>query len=294
MKEPYTTYFKEFTATNEKNLKQFNEALTPKEFSNLYKMAKEAYKDTPHAEPFDSEQVFISGENVLNGFYFPNNSKTEARTGYKLLLIAFKIIHHYNFKTHKKDPDTLEALPIYTDGQTNYTLKTYPLNLRPLEDWQRQLKNSIKDCIAKIEGWQKVKRIYKKDGKPFANIDNNFDGVKVVTVSDTYEKKEYRLNLCVGDSLTSFRTSDTVYSCDDAPLNGIEDIIPAIKRRVGQLNSQIAETKQKLNLSKKIYLDIIGPYTKTILKYSTPTNRDGVECESLRYDFYEIFKNIYI
>lgn len=293
MKEKKITYFKEFTATDEKNLKQFNKALTSEEFGELYQMAKEAYKDTPHTKPFDNEQVFITSPNTFNGFYFPNNSKPEERTGYKLLLIAFEVVHHYDFNNHAVMPDTLRALPIYTDGAKNYILKISILDRRPLEDWQRDLKKTIKDYTAKLKGWEKVKRIYKKDGKPFANIAKNFEGVKVFTVLDTYEKKEYKLELYAGDCLTGY-TSDCIYHCDSSPLNTLDDILPAIEKRKKQLQIYITEASQKLEFSEKIYLKIVGEYVQTVINYSTPTNREGVAFPHLHYYLKEMLKHIYL
>ena len=137
-------YFKELTKERENRLKVFDH-IAPKEFDEISAQARDlfnAQKVTAEhgAKNFDTTTAFISGADTLNGFYICGADLRNAETKYKLYLIAFDVCHHYDFNNHTRKPDTLRPVAIYKDSNENlYTSEAIAMDLKPLEDWQKEL-----------------------------------------------------------------------------------------------------------------------------------------------------------
>lgn len=286
-------YFKELTKERENRLKVFDH-IAPKEFDEISAQALElfnAQKVTAEhgAKNFDNATAFISGADTLNGFYICGADLRNAETKYKLYLIAFDVCRHYDFNNHTRKPDTLRPVAIYKDSNENlYTLEAIAMDLKPLEDWQKELKRRADEARNRAEIWQRVKRNYKKDGKPFAILSKNFDGVKVIEEYGALKLEIY------GRTEKNIFVSDTLYNSERFPLKNIDDIIPSIKKYIEYLTESAKEYENILNNSAKIYDDVFSAIYEKILKYQTPSNADGIRLEHFYYTLREMINNLYI
>lgn len=286
-------YFKELTKERENRLKVFDH-ITPKEFDEISAQARElfnAQKVTAEhgAKNFDTATAFISGADTLNGFYICGADLRNAGTGYRLHIIAFIVVYNYDFEKHERKPDTLRPVAIYKDNNENlYTLEAVAMDLKPLEDWQKELKRRADEARDRAEIWQRVKRNYKKDGKPFAILSKNFDGVKVIEEYGALKLEIY------GRTEKNIFVSDTLYNSECFPLKNIDDIIPSIKKYIEYLTESAKENENILNNSAKIYEDVFTATYEKILKYQTPSNADGIKIEHFNYRLCEMINKLYI
>lgn len=286
-------YFKELTAEHQTKLKLF-EHLTPSEFDELTAKARTEFAaqnvTAKHGRKnFDNESAFVSNSDTLNGFYFPGAEFVHLETGFKLLLIAFEAVRGYDFKKHEPTPETLRPVAVYEDERENlYTIHTAHLDTRPLEKWQTDLQKKIDDATARAELWRNVKRLYKKNGEPFAILSKNFDGVTV-----TENGNAYRASVS-GRSSSGAWVSDTLYDCDKYPLKTLDDILESINKYIEYLTEYAHETENTLKHSTAIYNDVCGAMFEKILKYQTPTNTDGLKLDYFLYTVREWIDQFYV
>lgn len=285
-------YFKELTKESEKNLKRFDH-LTDKEFAELEKQAREVFNAQKVTirnglKDFECVTAFITHSDTYNGFYIAGADLRNAETGYKFHLIAFEVVHHYDFEKHERQPDTLRAIPIYKDdNETFYTVGAVYMDFHPLEKWQKELNKRITSAKNRAKLWQKVKRIYKKDGGTFANISKNFDGA---TVTEEYNGLKATVDACIDFKYIG----DTLYDCEKYPLKNIDDVLPTIKKYINYLQDSATQYEKILKHSKKIYIDTVGAIYEKILKYQTPSNSDGIKLDYFYFTLKDILQDLYI
>lgn len=285
-------YFKTLTNDREKLLKTFDH-LTPEQFDELTAKARAEFNaqtvTAKHGHKnFDNESALITGADTLNGFYFPSAELINPQTNYKLLLIAFEIVRGYDFEKHQPKPETVRPVAIYEDeGENLYTRHAAALDLRPLEDWKRELQKNINDAKARAELWGKVKRLYKKNGEPFATLSKNFDGVEVGPRWDSYKLEIH------GYTAAGVWASDSLFDCDRYPLKNIDDIMPSIRKYIDYLTEYAARLENTLKNADAVYFDIFGGLFEKLLKYETPSNADGIKIPHLLYTVRTMLQNFY-
>lgn len=286
-------YFKELTKERENKIKTFDR-LSAAEFDELTTKARAEFnaqnvKAAHGRKNFDHESAIITGPDTLNGFYFPGAELINPETNYKLLLIAFETVRGYDFEKHEPKPETLRPVAIYEDErETLYTIHTATLDTRPLDDWKKELQKNSDSARARAELWRNVKRLYKKNGEPFALISKNFDGVQVIE-----DGSAYKLEISGRDPGGAW-ISDTLYNCDRYPLKNIDDIIPSIIKYSDYLTEYANEQENILKFADSIYGDVFGGLFEKILKYQTPSNADGVQLKYFIHTVREMINKFYV
>lgn len=75
--------------------------------------------------------------------------------------------------------------------------------LRNYEEIKKEMESRLNDSKARLEAWENVQIITKKDGTPFANMSKNFTGAKYHM--ESYGRAgQYRLTLYYSNSKTSY------------------------------------------------------------------------------------------
>jgi len=285
-------YFNTLTKERENLLKTFDR-LTPEQFEELTAKARAEFNaqnvTAKHGRKnFDNEGALITGADTLNGFYFPSAELINTQTNYKLLLIAFEIVRGYDFEKHQPKPETVRPVAIYIDDCENlYTRHVATLDTRPLEDWKKELQKNISDAKARAELWGKVKRLYKKNGEPFAVFSKNFDGVKIIEEWHSLKFKIY------GQTSGGEWVDDSLYYSDAWPLATVDDVMPTIKKYIEQLTEYTARLENTLKNADIVYFDIFGGLFEKLLKYETPSNADGIQIQYLRYTVRDMLQKFY-
>jgi len=285
-------YFNTLTKERENLLKTFDR-LTPEQFEELTAKARAEFNaqnvTAKHGRKnFDNEGALITGADTLNGFYFPSAELINTQTNYKLLLIAFEIVRGYDFEKHQPKPETVRPVAIYIDDCENlYTRHVATLDTRPLEDWKKELQKNISDAKARAELWGKVKRLYKKNGEPFAVFSKNFDGVKIIEEWHSLKFKIY------GQTSGGEWVDDSLYNSDAWPLATVDDVMPTIKKYIEQLTEYTARLENTLKNADIVYFDIFGGLFEKLLKYETPSNADGIQIQYLRYTVRDMLQKFY-
>jgi hypothetical protein len=288
-------YFKSFTGANEfKTLDQ----LTAAEYEQIRNQAAElltALKlKAKHGKKSIDETAFISSADSMHGFFFPSSALYDTNTNYKLLLIAFKPHYNYDFENHTRTETTPKPVAIFEDANENYfTLETYTPSTAPLEKWQNKLKDNIDDYNGKIEALKQITRQYKKDGKPFANIEKNFTNCSVLAHYD-YNGNflDYRVNYYYNTPARRYLSS-TIYDTPAHPLKNIDDIMSAINATIKYYQQKIENTTQILNNSIEIYESVMMPYIENVLKWQTGTNNKNITIDYFEFAMREIIKDFY-
>lgn len=294
-------YFKEFNAQIKKCLKTF-EHLSTAEFETLKQQAAaELAKhcqicDTVNRPTIHNDFVFISSADSLQGFYNVGSRQIiEPETGRKLLLIAFERVKKYNAKKNAWEAETLQPMAIYEDSAENYFfIHQQKINTSPLEKWQNDLHNEIFDNQLKIEGWQKVKQLYKKDGGEFANVQKNFDGATVEKDFSIYgEFNGLNITIYYKNARGGY-DSAKIYASQQDGAKTIADVMPTIAKEIARLQASTEAAQKLLQHSEKIFFEFVQPFVETLARYETGSNADGIKVKYLQYKIGDILKNIYI
>lgn len=284
-------YFKELTEEREKKLASLD-SLTAAQFDELEKKARAEFNNQPitarrGSRHFDNESAYITSGDSLNGFYFPSAQLVHGGTNYKLLLIAFERVRGYDFQKHEPKPERLEPVAIYEDERENlYTIHAATLDTRPLDEWREKLQANADHARSRAELWRQVKRLYKKDGAPFATLSKNFDGVRII---EEYNALKLEVS---GRTDGGAYISDILYNCDRYPLKNIDDVIPTINKYINYLTEYAAEQERTRDNAEKIYMDVFGTIYEKILKYQTPTNADGLKLEHFYFTVRELLEKM--
>lgn len=284
-------YFEELNEKITKHFAKF-ENLSDAEFSTLKKIAFEEFKkqtltETPTKLAFENNTAFISSSG-LHGFYFCGKTFKHSNVNYNLHAIVFKKNCEYDEKTFKARFIGYIAIAIYKDSNGNlYQYTSITIDRRPLEDWQKELNEDIENATAKIEILKKAKQVYKKDGKPFANISKNFEGI---TVLENYNA----LKICYNGNYNNKYYADTIYDCEKFPLKSIDDVIPTIKNYINYLTEYAEQKKKILQNSEFIYYDFITPVYEKIAKWQTPSNNNGFNIDYFYYTVKKFIEKVYI
>ena len=284
-------YFKELTEEREKKLASLD-GLTAAQFDEVTKQARAEFaaqdvKIKNGSKTFDASTAFISSCDTLHGFYICGADLRNGATNYKLLLIAFERVRGYDFQKHEPKPERLEPVAIYEDERENlYTIHTATLDTRPLDEWREKLQANADHARSRAELWRKVKRLYKKDGAPFATLSKNFDGVRII---EEYNALKLEAS---GRTDGGAYISDTLYNCDRYPLKNIDDVIPTINKYIDYLTEYAAEQERTRDIAENIYIDVFGTIYEKILKYQTPTNAGGVKLEHFYFTVRELLEKM--
>ena len=290
-------YFKPFTAEQQKRLATF-EHLSNQEFDQLKQLAttevlqQATNNGTPkNAKYFENNFCFISSTDSLQGFYCVGDAIRHSETNNKLLLIAFTKKVKFDQDAKRLQTIGYNTVAIYEDNNEKlHTLNKLHVDARPLEDWQRELNQKIKDYKNNLEGWQKVKRLYKKDGKPFENMQKNFDGCRVTKDFTIYgDFGGYNIQI-YGNYLCPY--DDEIYS--NINIQTADQISEAIKTRITEIQKYIDETQKTLAVSEKVYFEIFGQLAETVAKYQTGTNSEGIQINYLLHRCREMIQKFYL
>lgn len=283
-------YFKQL---ENENTTKFTDTLSPAEYDELKTLAKKEYneQDIRNKPNFDDSTCFISSSD-LHGFYFVNAKPTDKTTGYPLKLIAFKNIYTYNIKEYQRTFEGRQAIAIYTDSNENYLREKSALDVRPLERWQTKIQNNIDEYGAKIDALKQIQRIYKKDGKPFQRIQQNFTNCTVTEKYSIYgEFLGYNVAYYYTDKYTK---PATIYGTSKYQIKTVDDVIPAIENYIKDFDGYIKENQRLLTFSTVIYNEVMGDIHKSILKYQTPSNNFNITIDYFKHTVEEWLKDCYL
>lgn len=108
------------------------------------------------------------------------------------------------------------------------------------QDAIKKMENSVKYYGCRIEAWEKVKRVYKKDGSNFKQFNKNFTNCKLV--------QEYGTNKIY----IYFRNERGAYDSDWIILYDIDLESPeAVEEAEKKINEHIEDFKKWLEIAKK-------------------------------------------
>lgn len=164
------------------------------------------------------------------------------------------------------------------------------------ENIKKELENRITEKQIMLFVWRKVKRLRKKDGSDFANINKNLDGAEVVKCWNT-------ATLCIHEySETIHRCiKDEVYLCESyKPAHEteitVDEIFNIIARRINVLENLIASLKLQLDDCERLYVkydkmirDLYSELHEDCKKYS-----DGaLKTPEIEYAISQHIKEVY-
>lgn len=267
------------------------DGLTPATLEELTEKARETFNaqniTAAHGYiNFDRESAFISSPDSINGFFFPSADFRDKKTDFRLVCISFELKKHYDFENHRPGADTVEAVAIYEDRNEDlYFTIVDKIPGAPLEEWRQKLKRNISYAQEQATAWQKVKRLRKKNGEDFANIQKNFEGA---TISPSWDGFRIDLHLWTPES---GYLQDTIYNKSGEAIKTTGDIEKAIADRVAYLTEYAAQNLEILNKSEQIYNDTMRALIEAVNKYATP-NADGVTVPYFRHRIEEFIKGI--
>lgn len=201
----------------------FNTPMNQTEIEQAIALLKEGLKrgvfTYEHANPIE-QNCYISS-NYIEGLYFPNTTiKTSAHSeGLKFVCLAkvkYQLVAVFEWKDSKYESlngkyhtDRLKDL-VFTQEENEVT-----------DELTRRIKNLSED----LESLSKIKRVHKKDGKDFATLTRNFEGVYSLNCDwYGYPKKHCHSVYVNGYYLSLKQEKDTEPSADE-----IESLINAEK-----------------------------------------------------------------
>ena len=174
-------------------------------------------------------------------------------------------------------------------------------NYRDLEDIKNELTKRLNDSKNKLALWQSVKRLAKKDGTDFANLNKNLDGAMVYKQYSSFYLKAatYLLTEAERKQIPHIMwTSEEIYISD----NEMAELTPnavfeKIAGRIKQLNSHITEYENELaaleDIFKKYNEKLAAFYQE--LKADCTQFRDDIKYKStLEYMIEDYAKNYYV
>jgi len=110
-----------------------------------------------------------------------------------------------------------------------------------IEDAKRKMEKSVIYYQERINAWQQVKRVYKKDGGIFQNLNKNFENATLLT--------EYHINkirVCFKSAFEGY-INDDIY-LNDIVFDGKQETYDAIEKKI---QKTIANYKKWMEIDKK-------------------------------------------
>lgn len=117
------------------------------------------------------------------------------------------------------------------------------------DDIKKELEAQKAFYLAAVAEWEKVERKHKKDGKPFANMANNFDGCKITTKQFFADEKEATVYFRVGYKCESDSVDFTRYADENTPEDRIKPHEYYVKGKY-DLNADEAEQAIKDHINR--------------------------------------------
>ena len=139
------------------------------------------------------------------------------------------------------------------------------------EEIKTKLFKQLADCKLRLEKWEKVKRLRKKDGSGFANRQKNFDGAKFGLYSPCEDFMHPYLTIIYNgytESIPMFLYVDEIKKCDDKLKNtdqivnvggctrstylfNIDECFIAINKHIEELKKMISDYEKQIEEADK-------------------------------------------
>lgn len=132
-----------------------------------------------------------------------------------------------------------------------------------IEDAKKALEKRLSYYTARVEAWEKVERVRKKDGGDFATLSKNFTNCKFITKYGTDEIDVYFYSPFEGHNWDWLTISGNAYGTE--PADTADKIAERIAERIALYNGYIETTKQGLETIGE-QLEAIAPELEALKK----------------------------
>lgn len=204
-----------------------------------------------HANPIQ-QNCYISSCDCIIGVYFPNSViKATIHKNYTIcslskvnnkLGVVFSLNDDFANSLSEKEKIYFDDYIFYSFDDLLYTYEEKKI--------KEAIEKRIKDYTHNLETLSKIKRVYKKNGEPFARLLDNFTGVNI------------RLNYCIlspvvssikinYDELWLYRTQENKEKCDIPTLEEMTELLRDTTERTTKALKQEKENLKQLETTFK-------------------------------------------
>lgn len=154
---------------------------------------------------------------------------------------------------------------------------------------QRRLEERLNYYTARIEAWEKVERIHKKDGEDFAILSKNFTNCKLIEKYHNQELTVYFRTDKEGYTTDYINLGGNVYTHEE-PADTADKIEKRIADKIAIYNGYIETTKRGLETIDE-QIKAISPELETLKK--AIAEADKTDCKYILMSYIKESLNIF-